>query len=137
MVIIFQVDELLHCYLETMNCDLFRKATFQPRLPDRPPSLYVGVNGTNTTITMLTGSTLALLTGTEIDLNQTFCQNNETDRVRNPLILNCFCSSRSILMFFLFLDLPIFMDEFSFFRKRHWRLHKNRNELLFSYESSF
>lgn len=75
------MDELLHCYLDTMDCDLFQKATFQLRLPARRPPLYVGVNVNNNTITMLTGSTLALLTGSQVPLNQSLCQNNDTDKV--------------------------------------------------------
>ncbi|XP_049941555.1 nicastrin isoform X2 [Schistocerca serialis cubense] len=57
------VDELLHCYLESMNCSIFNAATFQSRFEDKPPTFYIGVNAYPSVMAQLTGQTLAYLTG--------------------------------------------------------------------------
>lgn len=70
-----QVDELLHCYLESLNCSFFRNVSNDAPLPNTPAPLYVGVHGNNNTVTRLTGLTLAYLTGTETPANYTECLN--------------------------------------------------------------
>ncbi|XP_063229542.1 nicastrin [Bacillus rossius redtenbacheri] len=56
------VDELLHCYLDTPDCPMFRAATFEQKLPPGTQSLYVGVNVWPNVLTSLTGQLLAWLT---------------------------------------------------------------------------
>ncbi|PSN40779.1 Nicastrin [Blattella germanica] len=36
-----EVDELFHCYLDTMNCPLFRAVSNKPKLDKKPASLYI------------------------------------------------------------------------------------------------
>lgn len=67
------VDELLHCYLETGECDTFYKATSGIGLPSGPSSLYVGVIRNINLITTLTSLTLSYLTGKIVNLKEEEC----------------------------------------------------------------
>lgn len=78
------VDELFHCYVDTVNCSMFRNASYNAKLNDEPANLYVGVNlwrGPNYVITSLTGQTLAYLTGDKVDKSEKECQNNPQQQV--------------------------------------------------------
>ncbi|XP_066991287.1 nicastrin [Anabrus simplex] len=84
------VDELFHCYLDKANCSLFRAATYKQPLMERPASLYVGVNtwaGQNQ-ITMLTGQTLAYLTGEFTNHTEEQCHNNPQYQIFQYLWVN-------------------------------------------------
>ncbi|XP_026281951.1 nicastrin isoform X2 [Frankliniella occidentalis] len=75
------VDELLYCYLEQSNCSLFQSAG-NSISPAKPLSYYVGVSHVPTPVPVLSGSALALLTGSPTSYNETYCHNNvSTDQV--------------------------------------------------------
>ncbi|KAJ9582233.1 hypothetical protein L9F63_003362 [Diploptera punctata] len=76
------VDELLHCYLDTMDCPVFRAISYKQKLDDKPASLYVGVNVWLSPITTLTGHALALLVN-QTDSNKTeeTCYSDVSNRV--------------------------------------------------------
>jgi hypothetical protein len=82
MVCFFKVDELFHCYLDTMDCRLFRAAANKPNLQSKPASLYVGVNGYNSPITTFTGLTLALLVNQTVNRTEKDCHTDDSDRVK-------------------------------------------------------
>ncbi|XP_046383107.1 nicastrin [Ischnura elegans] len=76
------VDELLHCYLESSDCPIFRAATGPGRRSSTaPPSLYVGVNNWPNAGTTYTAQTLAYLTGTPMtDLSEAQCHPTAEDK---------------------------------------------------------
>ncbi|KAK3912031.1 Nicastrin [Frankliniella fusca] len=75
------MDELLYCYLEQSNCTLFQSAG-NTISPAKPLSYYVGVKHVPGLVPVLSGSVLALLTGTQTSFNETHCHNNvSTDQV--------------------------------------------------------
>lgn len=82
MVCFHKVDELFHCYLDSMDCPVFRAATNKTNLQNKPASLYVGVNGWNSPITTLTGLTLALLVNQTVNRTEKNCHSDESDRVK-------------------------------------------------------
>lgn len=69
------VDDLLYCYLVSMNCTLFRESVSPGQtLPDEPMTTYVGVTINNSLMVTLTGQTLAYITGNmKQDWNQSQC----------------------------------------------------------------
>ncbi|XP_059482023.1 nicastrin [Neocloeon triangulifer] len=74
------VDEMLHCYLNSINCTLMRQATNDDyTLFEYPPALYVGVTNGPNAATGLTGRLVALLTGKEVNVTKDKCKINETD----------------------------------------------------------
>ncbi|XP_023713100.1 nicastrin isoform X3 [Cryptotermes secundus] len=75
------VDELLHCYLDTMDCPVFRAAANKPSLDSKRASLYVGVNGWSNPIARLTGLTLALLINQTVNRTKEKCHDDDSDRV--------------------------------------------------------
>ncbi|XP_065351509.1 nicastrin [Cloeon dipterum] len=75
-----QMDELLHCYLNSLNCSLFHSATNDDfTLPEYPPPLYVGVSNSLNAVTGLSGRLIALLTGAETNFSKEECKLNESD----------------------------------------------------------
>ncbi|XP_071441337.1 nicastrin [Hetaerina americana] len=76
------VDELLHCYLESSDCPIFRAATAPGRRSSpAPPSLYVGVNNWPNVGTSYTAQTLAYLTGTlMLNFSETECHPRSEDK---------------------------------------------------------
>jgi hypothetical protein len=90
MIYFLKVDELLHCYLDTMDCPIFRAAANKANLDGKPASLYVGVNGyNNNPITRLTGLTLALLLNQTVNRTKEECHNDDSDRVKFYCCLHC------------------------------------------------
>ncbi|KAF4517077.1 hypothetical protein B566_EDAN006394 [Ephemera danica] len=60
------IDELMNCYLMTMDCRFFRSASAAAvKPPNYPPSMYVGVGQGPYSMSQFTGQTLAFLTGTK------------------------------------------------------------------------
>lgn len=72
-MVLFQVDSLLHCYLETTHCKLFNEAFPYDRTPYEPSSAYVGVARSDNVIVTFTQSSLALLTGSKTDMSLQSC----------------------------------------------------------------
>ncbi|XP_043262601.1 nicastrin isoform X1 [Colletes gigas] len=72
------ISEMLICYLESPNCNLFRSASSPGvKLTNQVLPLYVGVNRVPNTATTLTGQLLAYLTRKELpDMNDTACYKN-------------------------------------------------------------
>lgn len=82
MLCFFKVDELFHCYLDTMNCPVFRAAANKSNLQSKPASLYVGVSASNSLVTSLTGLTLALLVNQTVNRTEEDCHTDDSDRVK-------------------------------------------------------
>lgn len=80
------VVEMLHCYLESAKCDLFRAASVPGvKLLNQIMSLYVGVHRAPNIATSLTGQLLALLTGEKLyDMNETTCHENRLAWMGGP-----------------------------------------------------
>ncbi|EFN84844.1 nicastrin [Harpegnathos saltator] len=80
------VVEMLHCYLESAKCNLFRAASVPGvKLIDQVLSLYVGVHRAPNVATSLTGQLLALLTGEKLyDMNETTCHENRLAWMGGP-----------------------------------------------------
>jgi hypothetical protein len=77
-----EVDELLHCYLDTMDCPVFRTAADKPHLNSKRASFYVGVRGWSNPVVRLTGLTLALLVNQTVNRTKEKCHDDDSDRVR-------------------------------------------------------
>jgi nicastrin len=82
------VDELFHCYLDTMDCPLFRDAANKPNLQSKPASLYTGVSRSNSPLTTLTGLTLALLVNHTVNRTEGDCRTEDSDRVFKYIWMN-------------------------------------------------
>uniref|UniRef100_A0A1B6EBK1 Nicastrin n=1 Tax=Clastoptera arizonana TaxID=38151 RepID=A0A1B6EBK1_9HEMI len=67
------VDELLFCYLESADCEIFRNTT-STDLPPKPLNLYVGIFRITNTITRLTSMVLAQFTGTKVNETAYSCK---------------------------------------------------------------
>ncbi|XP_046662267.1 nicastrin isoform X2 [Homalodisca vitripennis] len=68
------VDELLHCYLEERQCQLFRNISGDSVGPlDGPLPLYVGVSQSPNLVTRMTLLALAQLTGRPTNMTQAQC----------------------------------------------------------------
>lgn len=80
------VTEMLHCYLESAKCNLFRAASAPGvKLINQVLSLYVGVHRAPNVATSLTGQLLALLTGEKLyDMNETTCHENRLAWMGGP-----------------------------------------------------
>lgn len=72
------ITEMLHCYLESAKCPLFRAASAPgTKLVNQVLPLYVGVHRAGNVATTLTGQLLALLTGEILlEMNETACHEN-------------------------------------------------------------
>ncbi|KYN44896.1 Nicastrin [Trachymyrmex septentrionalis] len=72
------VSEMLHCYLESAKCNLFRAASSpNTKLIDQVLPLYVGVHRALNIATTLTGQLLAYLTGEKLyEMNESMCYEN-------------------------------------------------------------
>lgn len=72
------VAEMLYCYLESIDCNLFRAASAPgTKLIHQILSLYVGVPRSPSIATSLTGQLMALLTGEGLyEMNETTCHEN-------------------------------------------------------------
>ncbi|XP_020292273.1 nicastrin-like, partial [Pseudomyrmex gracilis] len=72
------ITEMLHCYLESAKCPLFRAASAPgTKLINQVLPLYVGVHRAANVATTLTGQLLALLTGEILlEMNETACHEN-------------------------------------------------------------
>ncbi|XP_075216040.1 nicastrin [Lycorma delicatula] len=74
------VDNLMHCYLDTTHCELFKEAfPYEPRTPYEPNSVYVGVARSENVIVTFTQSSLAFLTGNKTDLSFLSCTEAKAD----------------------------------------------------------
>ncbi|XP_014489410.1 PREDICTED: nicastrin isoform X2 [Dinoponera quadriceps] len=80
------VADMLHCYLESAKCNLFRAASVPGvKLINQVLSLYVGVHRAPNVATSLTGQLLALLTGEKLyDMNETTCHENRLAWMGGP-----------------------------------------------------
>ncbi|XP_011700001.1 PREDICTED: nicastrin isoform X2 [Wasmannia auropunctata] len=72
------VADMLHCYLESAKCPLFRAASApSAKLIDQVLPLYVGVHRALNIATTLTGQLLAYLTGEKLyEMNESTCHEN-------------------------------------------------------------
>lgn len=72
------ISEMLHCYLESAKCNLFRAASSpNTKLVDQVLPLYVGVHRALNIATTLTGQLLAYLTGEKLyEMNESMCYEN-------------------------------------------------------------
>lgn len=72
------VEEMLYCYLERLDCDLFRAILIPGlKVTHQIWSLYVGVHRSPNVATSVTGQLLTLLTGKEVSgMNETACYDN-------------------------------------------------------------
>lgn len=84
----FQVDELLHCYLDTIACHLLTVAQSPSALPPSvpvgnipPASLYVGVSVWYSPIAHATAQFAAFLSGTDISRSKDECKSLENESV--------------------------------------------------------
>ncbi|XP_029660762.1 nicastrin [Formica exsecta] len=72
------ITKMLHCYLESAKCDLFRASSAPSvKLINQVLPLYVGVHRAPNPATSLTGQLLAFLTGDWLfEMNETTCYEN-------------------------------------------------------------
>ncbi|XP_069684848.1 nicastrin isoform X2 [Periplaneta americana] len=83
------VDKLLHCYLDTKDCPVFRAAANKQNIVDtKPASMYVGVNVWASDVISLTGHTLALLVNQTVNRTKDNCHNDPDDRVYQYFWMN-------------------------------------------------
>lgn len=78
-----QVSKLLHCYVKSINCEIFQSLTLPIQLPDIPPNYYISVNMITNTLTSLTRLLLASFGSEKLSSvqNEEDCLNYETKSV--------------------------------------------------------
>lgn len=82
------VDKLLHCYLDTKDCTVFRAAANRQKIENKPASMYVGVSVWASDVVTLTGHTLALLVNQTANRTKETCQNDLDDMVYQYFWMN-------------------------------------------------
>jgi len=80
-----QVTKLLHCYVKSINCEIFQSLTSPLHLPDNPPNYYVSIDLITNTLTSLSRLLFASFGSTKINevQNEENCQNYITEQVNS------------------------------------------------------
>lgn len=74
------IDELLHCYLESRNCKIFKDANApEEKLTADLTPLYVGVYKSVNPITKLTALTHVYFTGRDVNISESNCKSSDDD----------------------------------------------------------
>lgn len=80
-----QVQKLLHCYAESINCEIFQSLTWPLQLPDKPPNYYISIDFITNTLTTISRLLLASFGSQKIDSvkNEEMCLSYRTKEVCN------------------------------------------------------
>jgi len=83
--VFLQVTKLLHCYVKSINCEIFQSLTSPLHLPDDPPNYYVSIDLITNTLTSLSRLLFASFGSKKINeiQNEEHCQNYITEQVNS------------------------------------------------------
>jgi len=84
-----QVDKLLHCYVKSINCNIFQSLTLPLVLPDSPPNYYISIDLVTNILTSLSRLLFASFGSQKIDKvqNEDSCLNYKAKQVCNILTI--------------------------------------------------